>query len=178
MDNLLRRLELKDDLSTNLQMGKADFVRQLASITDRADTGIFSDSFDIFSSSKKEFKGQIGSTGFKIKRKRRFFDTNMNTAIAKGAFSENNGAISIETEINGFPNSYILYYIFLIVFYSIVIIIVSFSNTNAKLWSIPFLLVHGTLMFFVPYFMMRRSVKRLKYELEREFYYFAKEQKQ
>jgi len=175
MDNLLRRLKLKEDLTTNLKIEKIDFVQKLSSITDKGDVGIFSDTFDIFSSSKNEFKGRVNSKGFEIKRKRRFFDTNMNTAIAKGTLYENNGALSIETEINGFHNLYVVFYIMLIIFYSIAIIGISISDNNVKFGVIPFLLLHGTLMFSFPYFMMRRSVKRLKYELEREFYYFTKE---
>jgi len=40
--------------------------------------------------------------------------------------------------------------------------------------AVPFLFIHAAFMFGIPYFMMRRSVKRMKHDLEREFYYMTK----
>jgi hypothetical protein len=175
MKALLRKLQLIDYLTTNLRMDKTNFVQRLSSITDEGSTGMFSDTFDAFSSSKNEFKGQVNYDGFKLKRRRRFFDTNINTAVANGTLSENNGQLIVETEINGFNNFFIAFYIFLIIFYSIFVFGVTSSADNIEFFAIPFFLLHGTLMFSIPYFMMRRSVKRLKYELEREFFYLTKD---
>lgn len=97
MKEFLKRLKLIDSMTTTLQISKVEFVNRLNEITDQGSTGIFSDSFDIFSSSKNEFKGQVNFDNFKIKRRRRFFDTNMNIAVANGTLIENNGQLTIET---------------------------------------------------------------------------------
>lgn len=174
MEDFLKKLKLIDYLTTNLQISKTEFVQRLSLITDEGNTGIFSNTFDAFSSSKNEFKGQVNHNGFTLKRRTRFFDTNMNMAVANGTLTENNGKLTVETEINGFNNFFIIFYVFLIIFYSLFIFSFSSSDNNVEFFAIPFLLLHGTLMFSMPYFMMRRSVKRLKYELEREFFYLTK----
>lgn len=176
MREFLKRLKLIDSMTTTLQTSKVEFVNRLNEITDEGSTGMMSDTFDVFSSSKNEFKGQVSFDSFKIKRRRRFFDTNMNFAVANGTFEENNGQLTIDTEINGFNNFFIVFYVFLIIFYSIFIFGFASSDKNGsgEFVAIPFILLHGTFMFGLPYFMMRRSVKRLKYELEREFFYLTK----
>lgn len=173
MKDILRKLKLIDNMTTTLRISKAEFVARLLNIIDEGSTGMFLDTFDAFSSSKNEFKGQVNYDGFKLKRRRRFFDANMGTAIANGTFFESNGELIIETEINGFNGFFIVFYIFLIIFYSLSILGVSTSK-DIDFVAVPFLLLHGTIMFAIPYFMMRRSVKRLKYELEREFFYLTK----
>ncbi|MDB5209122.1 MAG: uncharacterized protein JWR72_4197 [Flavisolibacter sp.] len=174
MKEFLRRLKLIDYLTTTLPISKPNFVNRLQEITDIGRIGMFSDTFDVFSSSKNEFKGHVDLNGFKLKRRRRFFDTNMNFAIASGTFTEANGQLTVETEVNGFKSFFILFYVFLIIFYSIFIFGFWGSSNKESFIAIPFILLHGTFMFALPYFMMRRSVKRLKYELEREFFYLTK----
>ena len=175
MRDFLIKLKLIDFLTTNLPIDRTTFVQKLSLITDEGSTSMFSDNFDVFSSSKNELKGQVNYEGFKLKRRRRFFDTNMNMAIATGTLMEKNDQLIIETEINGFNNFFIVFYVLLIIFYSMFIF--GFSNSsdnNVDFIAIPFLILHGTLMFSMPYFMMRRSVKKLKYELDREFFYLTK----
>ncbi len=174
MQEFLRRLKLIDTMTTTLPTSKVEFVNRLNEITDEGSTGILSDPFDIFSSSEKEFKGQVNSTGFKIKRRRKFFDTNKNFAVATGTFKEDIGQLTVETTINGYNNFFIVFYVFLLIFYSVFIIGILFSDAKEVFFVIPFLFLHGIIMFAIPYFIMRRSVKRMKYELEREFFFFTK----
>jgi hypothetical protein len=170
-------LKLIDYLTINLPISKAKFIERLLLITDQGDTGYFSGLSDLFSSSKNEFKGEIKSDGFKLRRRTRLFDTSVNTAVANGKFIEKEDQLAIKTEIKSFNNFYIIYYVFLILFYSIFIVAFSFSDSESslRLIIIPFILLHGAFMSLIPYFMMRRSVKKLKYELEREFFYLTKE---
>jgi hypothetical protein len=174
MKEFLKKIKLIDYLRTELQISRNEFVDKLNSIVDEGGTGFFSGPFDTFSSSKNEFKGRISYDGFKIKRRRRFIDTNINLATANGVFSEQNGKLVIETEINGFSGFIIPFYIFLIIFYSIFFFSIGFEKNNSGIVVLPFIMLHAAFMFGIPYFMMRRSVKRLKYELEREFYYLTK----
>ncbi|HRG89310.1 MAG TPA: hypothetical protein PLW44_09840 [Chitinophagales bacterium] len=174
MKDILVRLKLIDTMTITLQISKDDFVGRLSEITDKESTGTMSDMFDIFSSSNNEYKGEVTYERFTIKRKRRFFDTNMNLAIAEGTFNVHNGQLTIETEINGFKYFYLLFCALLVVFYSIFFIGILNSDDNITLIVIPIVLLHGALMFAIPYLLMKRSVQRLKYDLEREFFFLTK----
>jgi len=99
----------------------------------------------------------------------------MNTAIANGTITEDNQQLVIATEINGFRNFFIIFYLFIIIFYLIIIFAITRTDNSQRIFLLShFLLLHGTLMFSLPYFMMRRSVKRLKYELEKRILLFDK----
>lgn len=177
MKGFLKKLKLIDYLSTELEIDKNDFFNRLKASVDEGDIGMFSETFDVFSSSKNEYKGHVGLGVFKIKRRRKFFDMNMHLAIAKGTFKQRDNHLKIDTEINGFSGMMIPFYVFLIVFY--LIFIIGFSTTNnvegnMDAVALPFIIIHATFMLGIPYFMMRRSVKRMKHELEREFYYMTK----
>ncbi len=177
MKDFLKQLKLIDYLNTELEIDKHDFINRLKANVDEGDTGMFSEAFDVFSYSKNEYKGHVGLDEFKIKRRRKFFDMNMNLAIAKGIYKQQDNNLIIYTEINGFTGMMIPFYVFLIVFYLIFIIGFSTSENvggNMDFFGLPFIIIHAAFMFGIPYFMMRRSVSRMKHELEREFYYMTK----
>ena len=172
MNNLLIKIKLIDDFTTILKISKKEFIDKLSLITEEEKTGIFSKSFSIFSSNKKEYKGQVYLDGFKIKKQRKFFDTKYNLATAEGALTEKDGLLTIKTEINGFNNFMLFFGILLIFFYSIFLSIVII---DLDLFIIPFILIHGAIIFSIPYFILKGSVRKLKYELEREFFYLTKD---
>ena len=177
MKELLKKLKLIDYLQTELIIQKNDFVNKLRNHVDEGSTGLFSDTFDVFSSSKNEYKGEVSFNGFKIKRRRRFFDMNMNMAVANGTYSQKDDKLIIDTEINGFHGMMIPFYIFCFIIYGV--FIVGFLSAdeiggNAPGFAFPFIIIHAAFMMGIPYFIMRRSTKRLKHELEREFFYLTK----
>ena len=174
MKEFLRKIYLVDYLTVKLNLTKNEFVNKLNSITDPGSTGIFNEPFEAFSTSKNEFKGKVNSDGFKLKRKKKFFDTNPNIAVATGKIKEENGELIIETEINGFNNIMIFFFGFILLVYIGIITSAVFSDENSDFPIFPFFLLHGTFMTLIPYFIMRRSVKKMKYELEREFFYLTK----
>ncbi|TAE35260.1 MAG: hypothetical protein EAY66_09365 [Sphingobacteriales bacterium] len=175
MKKFLKKIKLIDYLTTYLQIDKQEFLNKLLAITDYGSTSIFSEPFEVFASNKNEFKGQVNLDGFKLKRRRKIFDTNFNIAVASGTIKEENGQLTINTEINGFNNFMIVFYIFILIFYSIFIASFSFWDSNDTFFILPFILIHGIFMSLIPYFIMRRGVKRMKYELEREFFYLTKD---
>lgn len=166
-----------ENLTTELNIQKNEFVKTFKEHVDEGSTGFMSDTLDVFSSSKNEFKGHVGLDQFKIKRRRRFFDMNMNLAVAKGTFIQRENSLVIETEIKGFSGVMIPFYVFALIFYSIFIVTFSFADNiegNGAGFALPFIIIHAAFMFGIPYFMMRRSTKRMAHELEREFFYMTK----
>ena len=173
MKNILSKIKLIDHLTTNLQITRQEFVDKLLFITEEENINIFSEIFGGFSSSPLEFKGQVTFDLFKIKRLKRFHQTGNNLAIASGTMIEKDGQLIIETEINGFP-SLIIPYCILIVFFSIPSIAFLISEYKFDFFHFSIILIFAITMFFLLYRNVRGSVKRLKYELEREFFYLTK----
>jgi len=174
MNEFLKKIKLIDNFTTTLQLSKQDFVHRLAQITEKGSASAFSDPFEAFSSSKSEFKGEVNPNGFKLRRRRKFFERNSNIAIATGNFKEENGQLTIQTEIYGFSNFMYFFYGFLIVFYTVFLVGFVFFGSTVPIFVVPFLIFHAALMTLLPYFFMRNSVKKMKYELEREFFYLTK----
>ncbi|WP_200975642.1 hypothetical protein [Echinicola sp. 20G] len=177
MKDFLRKLKLVKDISIELNIQKNDFVSNFKRNVDEGSTGFMSDAFDIFSSSKNEYKGYVRFDHFKIKRRRRFLDMNLNLAVAKGTYVQRGDLLIVETEINGFNGAMMPFYIILPIFYSIFIVVLIFNeNVGGKEvgFAIPFLIIHAAFLLGIPYLMMRKSINRMAHELEREFFYLTK----
>ncbi|PTX12245.1 hypothetical protein C8N40_11443 [Pontibacter mucosus] len=175
MKDFFRKIKLVDNLTTEIEIQRNEFVARLKENVDEGSTSLFSDMFDVFSSSSNEYKGTIRMEYFKLRRRRRFFDMNMNVAVAKGTFTQKEKILIVDTEINGFSGMMIPFYMFAIIFYLIFISTFLFAeNIEGASFAFPFLVIHAAFMFGLPYFVMRRSVDRMKHELEREFYYMTK----
>jgi hypothetical protein len=177
MSNFLKRINLIDNLSTELEISKHDFVTRLKENVDEGDIDSFSDMFDIFSSSENEYKGHVEFEKFEIKRRAKFFDVTLNMAVAKGTYHQKDQFLIIDTEIVGFPPMMWLFLVVITIFYSIffLTLIISHIQDNAPLlWSVLFLLFHASFMYGIPYSIMRMGTRRLKYDLEREFHFLAK----
>ena len=177
MKEFLQKIKLIDHLTTELEIQKSDFLSNFKSCVGEGNISYFSGAFDVFSSSKNEYKGHVGYDSFKIRRRRKFFDMNMNFAIAKGKYIQKGTTLIINTEINSFSGMMIPFYISIIIFYTI-FAVAFFSADNMidgdQLYFGGFIIVHACFMFGIPYFMMRRSTQRLKHELEREFYFMTR----
>ena len=175
MDEFLKKIKLIDTLTIDLPISRNDFVNKMDAIVEEGSTGLFSSPFEMFSSSKKDFKGTVNYEGFKIKKRKKLFDRGFNVAIAEGTYTVQNEKLLIETEINGFNTFGIPFYIVIIIAYLIFLFFITSTGPNESLSSIlPILLIHGIAMVLMPYFMMKKSVTQLKHELERELYFLTK----
>lgn len=171
---LFIKYKVIDYMTTTFSISKDEFVNSLEKVVEEGSIDMFSDLSDALSSDKREFRGEVNPHGFKIKRKKKFFDTSANMAIAYGEFIEREGQLIIETEIRGFLNFFkFLIPVFLAFYFFIFFLIITSKDT--PLFVVAFLCFHMTIMFLIPFFISRRSVKKLKYELEREFYFLTKE---
>ena len=174
----LKKILLIDYLTMEIEIQQSDFLVKFREYVDEGDIGIFSDAFEVFSSSKNEYKGHVGYNNFKIRKRKRFFDSNRNIAIATGKLLQQGRMLLIETEINGFNGIMKSFFIIAGAFYIIFMITflsVSFNTIGgSSFFPFTFIIIHALFMFGIPYFMMRRSVKRMKHDLERELFYITK----
>jgi len=175
MKEFLKRIKLINKFTIVLYLNRSEFVDQLSAITELKAKGTFLNAFDMFSADRYQYKGRVTYDGFKISQQKRFYDTNMNPAVASGILYEENGQLTSETEINGFNNYFILIYAALFVFYTVFLFGIATSKNNSFI-AIPLLFVflHGTTLFSMLYLIMKRNVKKMKYDLERDFFYLTK----
>lgn len=180
MNDFLRKIKVLDSITIELNVTKSDFIKKFRQYVDVSDLSLSDSFFEGFSSSPNEYKGNIDERSFKIRRRRKLFDTNRNFAIANGNLTEQHDKLVLKTEINGFHKAMKFFYIAIILFY--IIFIFGFSATMfindesgfLPFAVLPFILFHACLMIGIPYFIMRRGVKRMKYELERDFHFWIK----
>lgn len=174
MENLIRKLKLKDDLTTTLSLTKIEFVSALRNQVDISDNidGFFSGAFEAFSSSENLYKGTVNHNNFKIRKRRRFNERQFGNIKAIGRFHENNDKLIVTTEINAWSNYMLFYYGAIIVFYAFFI---GFFN-NFKFddfFFVPFIAIHALFMFGLPIYHMRKGVIKMKQDLEREFHFIV-----
>ena len=76
----------------------------------------------------------------------------MNIAVASGTYRQNSEKLIIETEINGFSKKMIPFYLFLLIFYSI--LIGNFLKTDSIGRGVgfpsPFIFINAAFMFYLP----------------------------
>lgn len=171
------RLKIIDYLQVELEIPKISFVNRLREHVDDGSIGALSDPFEAFSSSNNDYKGKVDSLGFKIKRRRKLFDMNIDMAVASGTYIQKDNLLIINAEINGFHVMMIPFYIFCFIFYCLIIFSFIFSDNfggGIPVFVLPFILIHACMMLGIPYLMMRRGTKQLKRELEREFFFITK----
>ena len=176
MQTLLERLKLIDYLTTELPIDKHAFVDRFRKNVDEGSIGFFKSSFDVFRSSKNQYKGTVTYDHFEIRRRRKFFDSNIGLATAAGTYTQKENHLLIESKINGFHKAFIPFLIMLPVFYLVSIISIFQADNlgNARWLFVIFVMVHASFMIGIPYLFMRRGVSRMKYDLERDFYFFTK----
>ncbi|MFK8061433.1 MAG: hypothetical protein AB8B78_15270 [Polaribacter sp.] len=177
MEEFLRKIKLIDSFSISLKTNKNDFVSSLRTNIDEADIdGFFSSAFEIFSSSKNIFKGQANHSGFKIRKRKRFFDRQFGFAKATGNYREKEGKLIVSGQIKSWNNFMYFFFGFAILIYSIFIFSFFFKSNsfdNLGIIVLPFILLHAVFMIGIPYFAMRSGLKKLKQDLEREFHFIV-----
>ncbi|KOP36269.1 MULTISPECIES: hypothetical protein [unclassified Flavobacterium] len=170
MDNFLRKINLVKDITIELPVSKIDFTEKFRNNVDESDLGFVP--FEAFQSSKNEYKGNIDGSAFELKKRRRLFDTNYSFAEVTGSLIERNEKLIIDAEILGFKKRMIIIFAFIVLFY-LIFIAGMISVGDDTFIFLPFLLIHMSIMLGIPYFIIRRSVNRMAYDLERDFHYWV-----
>jgi hypothetical protein len=174
MESLLRRLKLLDHTTTELSIERKDFIDKLKRNVDEGDPAEFFSFFEAFKSSKNEYVGTITYDSFKVRRRKRLFEMRHGYAVAEGTFKQNENKLIINSTIKGFRGIFFVFIVLLSFIYIAGFFTIILSDFNQTGFALPFLLLHAAFMFGIPYFMLRRSVSRMKYDLERDLYFLTK----
>jgi hypothetical protein len=174
MNKLLTKLKLVDYHEFTLPVDKNHLVNKLKANVDRGSTSNFLSGLEMFSSSKNEYKGEVLADSFHLRKRPKMFDMNsMTSAKAKGILNEVANGTQVNLEINGFTGQFKPFLILVPIIY-IIFIIAFLSSDTFPAFGLVFILVHGVFMLGMPYMFMRRSISRLKYDIERDMYYMVR----
>ncbi len=174
MKNFLKKIKLVDTLVLELSIKKEEFKQRLEANIDVVGSNILG---DLFNSTKYQYNGKVEGDSFQLKRKKKLFDTTINHAKAKGLLTEVGDKLTVDTEINGFHGQWVVIGVFILLFYPILLSFLMVQEEMLgmeKVFTLSFIVGHGFLMVGILYFMMRSSVKKMKYDLEREFFFLAR----
>lgn len=171
MDNFLRKINLIKDITIQLPVTKTEFIQKFRNNVDESDLGYVP--FEVFQSSTNEYKGNIENNTFELKKRKKIFDTNYSFAKVSGELAQEDNQLTINVEIFGFRKRMLIFVAFILLFYFIFFVGTISDSDTFPFFIFPFLLIHMSLMLIIPYFVVRRSVNRMAYDLERDFHYWV-----
>jgi hypothetical protein len=175
MKEFLEKIQVIKYFTTTLEIDQNEFVNRFRKNVDEGSTSDMVNVFEILSPSKNKYKGSVGFDKFDIKKRRQIYDNIRSIAVAKGTITKEQNSIVIKTEINGLnPIMTIYFFLFVLIFLIQITMAIVTPLNNGILF--PFLILALAFMLGIPYLMMRRSVKTLKHDLERDFFFFTRSQ--
>jgi len=175
MEDFLKKIQLIQHKQIKLPIDKTAFLKAFKENVDEGEIGVFSGMFEAFSSSKNKFKGKISHSDFELRRRHVLFQRNQMFARVKGTFRQQADHVIVDLNINGFSKMMIPFYIFAILFYVYFISIIGFTSRAFDMFSV-FIVIHGILMFVIPYVVMRNGVKNVASDIEKEFFFMTRKE--
>ena len=177
MKNFLRRIKLIDTLLIELPISQALFVARLHNQVLPGKAGGIIPANEKFYKGEQKYIGTVTDDGFKIRRRRKMFDFNINFSVAEGTLQEQGEKLLVETEIQGFVGvvKLILPLSFAFYGFAFLISLLPEEGSSAEGFFFPFLLVHAVFFYTIAYIIMRWGVTKMKRTLEREFFFLTKE---
>lgn len=128
---------------------------------------------------QNDYVGEVSHEGFRIRKRKTFFQANgFPNAVATGTFKETRETLTIETIIRSQTKWLLPFYaiatlLYLSIFSALGYAAISGAASSELYFLVPFLLVHAGLMFYLPYWLLKRSVAKTRRDLEREFFWIA-----
>ncbi len=165
---IIKRLKLEDQFSLKVDMDKAAFLKLLKDHIDE-DTG--PQLFESINPRLKPYKGAITLNGFKLKRRRRAFESNNDMARITGTLKSDLRHTEVITHI-GYPELTIkaISGLMLLVYTVVLAVVLTVDLGETPTW-MPFLIIgHFFLifgiLFFVLRYQIRTSTKKIKQFLD------------
>ncbi|NRB47428.1 MAG: hypothetical protein HRU41_07125 [Saprospiraceae bacterium] len=154
---IIKRLKLEDEFSLTTKMDKTSFLSLLQDNIDE-DTG--PQLFESLKPRLKPYKGFITPSGFKLKRRKRAFESNNDMARITGTLKSDLRHTEIVTHI-GYPEFTIkaISGLMLLVYTVILGVVLTVDLGDTPVW-MPFLIVgHFFLIFGILFFVLRYQIK-------------------
>ena len=161
MNSFFKSIGLYDSLSLKISIQKEELIHRLSKITYETNSTFISLIKDSTIPTRFEYRGMIDEDRFILKRRRRFFDINMNYHVMIGKLSDNHDTTSVFIEFT--PPFFQIFTPVLIVLFSLLLIV----NIEDKELSFLFIVIPAIII-ISQYFVLKREIRRGKYDFERE----------
>lgn len=171
MNSFYETIGLYDHLSLNIEMDKYDFFEGLKKITYKTNTTFITLIPDYGIPTRFEYRGNVNANDFIIKRRRHFFDYNILHCMIKGSISQENDTTHIDEECIPFI-FHSLSFILALFFFLFISVIETANYNNYFIIALPFAIEISQ------YFILKRNIKRDKYDFEREVYFILQKNNQ
>ena len=177
MEDTLEKIGIVKHIELEVNTTRENFLYLLGESSDRGDTGIMSSSFEVFKASKNDYIGEWTKDGFSIRKRRRFFDVYSYLAVAKGKIEDLDDGILLKMKISSFHFLFAVYYAIITLMYLVFVLLIIFGPLRNAPWFVfPIMLIHGGLMFGLPYFLLQAATTKLTREFERDLSYLLTQQ--
>jgi hypothetical protein len=176
--NILDKFTISERVQFTLPVSKQHFVEKLTLQLDKLDTPLprfgFLSLFRKVAAIERPYIGIVQNDTFDIRQKTNIITYRNMPCYIHGAFREENNQVIIDVELCsklfysekwghwGLYAVLLLYCIFL------------FAAFTTHFFSVIFILIHAFLMFRILFFVGKRNVQQLKYELERDLYFMMR----
>ncbi|WP_162143020.1 hypothetical protein [Chryseobacterium gregarium] len=152
-------------------MEKSHFFASLKKITYSTNTTFITLIPDYGIPTRFEYRGTVNKNDFIIKRRRHFFDYNVFHCIIKGNISEKDNTTYIQMEFTPFTFHFLTAILALLLFLTISAAeIVNYNNY--------FIIAFPCIIGISEYFILKRNIKRDKYDFEREINFMLQKNSQ
>jgi hypothetical protein len=167
-DSFLRKIKLIEQFTIVIPLSSDALVEKWKAILFKDKIGFFGDKF----SSRSRFVAQIDSQEIKFRKDFRSMNKDKVSVSGKGSFTDLGNKTKIDIEIIGLDLMTKIFYIFIIIFFSTVFFSIfksdfKVNNPNSE-YALPLSLFFLILFIIFGYYMMRKSMMIMKYDLERE----------
>ncbi|MBW8523580.1 hypothetical protein K0U91_12450 [Chryseobacterium chendengshani] len=164
MKFLFKSIGLYDEFIFETEISKTQFLMNLKKFIYKSDFSIF-EIADYSIPNRFEYRGLVNDDDFMIRRRRHFFDNNIQNPIIRGLICEQNGITLIKIELSPSNDSFIK---ILILLSFLSIILLNFNKND----DVTFILI-SILMLIIQYFILKRNIKKSKYDFKRELTFIA-----
>ncbi|AYZ13254.1 hypothetical protein EGY05_15495 [Chryseobacterium arthrosphaerae] len=161
MNSFFKRIDLYDSLTIEINIQKEELIRRLGKITYKTNSTFISLIKDSTIPTRFEYRGTMSNDSFIIKRRRRFFDINMNYPLIKGNLSGNHDLTAVFIEFT--PPFFQIFTPVLTVIFSLLVML----NLENEDQNLLFLVIPGFII-ISQYFVLKREIRKGKYDFERE----------
>ena len=174
MPSFFEQLGLLKELELTYEVSQKTFIDLLEKNLDKDRYN----PFEVFTSSHFKYKGTIETDGFRVKKKRRLFDSKTGWISATGKLEEKGNKLSINLAIIGWNHYMTIVYVFILIYcvfaFSTWLDMNEMQSLTKWLFLLFIMLLHTALLLLAPIILLRKSVKSLAETLPKDLSHLVK----